>query len=199
MLQVGSCFTSTLLCMSFCRPPHSHLAPQLSAVSNPLDIAEWALTLSAHPDRAFARYICEGLKSGFRIGFNHTSPLRSATANMLSAREHPDIVITYLQKEVSLGRMLGPFHINSQLPPLHTNRFGVIPKGHNTGKWRLITDLSYPTGLSVNDGIDPTLCSLTYTTVDDIAETAACLGPGVLLAKVDIESAYRLIPVHPDD
>ncbi len=40
--------------------------------------------------------------------------------------------------------MLGPFTDTSSLPPLHINRFGVIPKGHNTkGKWRLITDLSY--------------------------------------------------------
>ena len=95
--------------------------------------------------------------------------------------------------------MLGPFRSSSELPPLHINRFGVIPRGHNTGKWRLITYLSYPHNFSVNDGIDQSLYSLTYTTVDDIAETAAHLGPGTLLAKVDIESAYWLIPVHPDD
>ena len=75
----------------------------------------------------------------------------------------------------------------------------MIPKGHNTGKWHLITDLSYPPGESVNDGIDPDLCSLTYTTVERVAEVAARLGRGSLLAKIDIESAYRLIPVHPQD
>ena len=79
------------------------------------------------------------------------------------------------------------------------SRFGVIPKGHGTGKWRLITDLSYPSGSSVNDGIDPNLCSLHYTSVEDVATVAAQLGRGALLAKVDIESAYRLIPVHPRD
>ena len=30
---------------------------------------------------------------------------------------------------------------------LNINRFGVIPKRHQPGKWRLITDLSYPHGL----------------------------------------------------
>ena len=35
--------------------------------------------------------------------------------------------------------------------------------------------------------------------VDDIAAVLAQLGKGALLAKVDIESAYRLIPVHPHD
>ena len=59
--------------------------------------------------------------------------------------------------------------------------------------------MSYPTGLSVNDGIDPALCSLSYTTVNDIAELVFKLGKSSLLAKVDIESAYRLIPVHPQD
>ena len=60
-------------------------------------------------------------------------------------------------------------------------------------------DLSFPHGQSVNDDIDPSLCSLSYTTVDDIAAVVAQLGTGALLAKVDTESAYQLIPVHPQD
>ena len=35
--------------------------------------------------------------------------------------------------------------------------------------------------------------------MDDIADAVAQLGTGALLAKVDIESAYWLIPVHPQD
>ena len=95
--------------------------------------------------------------------------------------------------------MVGPLPDTPSLPRLHVNRFGVIPKGHNTGKWRLITDLSFPQGSSVNDGIDATLCSLAYTTVDEVASLIAQFPPGALLAKIDIESAYRLIPVHPQD
>ena len=85
------------------------------------------------------------------------------------------------------------------LAPYHNNRFGVIPKGHNTGKWHLITDFSYPPGQSVNDGIDADLCSLTYTLVERVADVASSYPPRALLAKVDIESAYRLVPVHPLD
>ena len=135
------------------------------------------------------------------IGFNHSSLLRSAATKMLSARQHPELISDYLAKEQSLGRMLGPFteEMLPNLPSLHINRFGVIPKGHNTGKWRLITDLSYPHGQSVNDGIDPSLCSLMYATVDEVAEIVVKLGRDALLSKVDIESAYRLIPVHPQD
>ena len=106
---------------------------------------------------------------------------------MESARQHPGIIGEYLGKEPSLGRMLGPFPEGAQgLPQLHINRFGVIPKGHNTGKWCLITDLSFPPGLSVNDGIDKDMVSLSYTTVDEVAALAALQGEGALLAKIDI-------------
>ena len=89
---------------------------------------------------------------------------------MCSAHQHPDIISGYLKKEKALGRLLGPFTDTSNRTELQINCFGVIPKGHDSGKWRLITDMSYPPGLSVNDGIDPILCSLVYTTVDAVAE-----------------------------
>ena len=110
------------------------------------------------------------------------------------------MVQAYLDKEQSVG-LLGPFAPNDLgiLPALHLNRFGVILKGHNTGKWPLITDLSHPPGQSVNSGIDPELCSLSYISVDRLAMVAASYTAGALLAKIDIESAYRLIPVHPQD
>ena len=47
--------------------------------------------------------------------------------------------------------------------------------------------------------IESELCSLSYTSVDAAVRITMAMGPGVLLAKFDIESAYRLIPVHPDD
>ena len=75
----------------------------------------------------------------------------------------------------------------------------MIPKGHQTGKWRLIVDLSAPKGASVNDGIRPELCSLTYASVDDAVRVVLRLGRGCIIAKLDIRSAYRIVPVHPDD
>ena len=168
-------------------------------VRTPLRVEAWDRALASHPDKAFARYISHGLRHSFRIGFNHHTPLRSTASNMLSAHQHPTVIREYICKELSLGRMLGPFPDASALPPIHINRFGVIPKGHNTGKWMLITDLSFPPNHSVNDGIDPSLCSLSYISVDQVADIATQYGRGTLLAKVDIESAYRLIPVHPQD
>ena len=192
-------YTSDLMLLDFCRPQHDHAVPQFMQVSTPLKVAAWETILAAHPDRAYARYICEGLSLGFRVGFQRDSiQLKPAAANMASTRLHPDTIRKYLADELSRGHMLGPLPLTWK-PLVHINRFGLIPKGHNTGKFRLITDLSYPHGQSVNDGIDSDLCSLSYSCVDDVAEIAARLGQGALLAKVDIESAYRLIPVHPQD
>ena len=173
----------------------------LSEVSTPLSVEAWSRALATHPDKAFVRYTCNGLHLGLRVGFQHGSPLQSASANMPSARQHPEVIRDYLQSELAKDRMLRPFPSTQSLPPVHINRFGIIPKGHNMGKWRLLTDLSFLRGRSVNDGIDEALSSLSYMyiSVDHIAAKAAQLGPGALLAKVDIKSAYRLVPVHTHD
>ncbi len=67
------------------------------------------------------------------------------------------------------------------------------------GKWRLILDLSFPHGRSVNDGIVREWCSLQYATVDQAVARVMQVGPEALLAKIDIEHAYRNAQVHPDD
>ncbi len=61
--------------------------------------------------------------------------------NKASAIAHPEVVDAYLQNEVALGRVAGPF-VSTPLPTLHVSSFGVIPKTGQPGKWRLILDLS---------------------------------------------------------
>ena len=51
----------------------------------------------------------------------------------------------------------------------------------------------------MNDGVDPKLCSLSYVSIDAAAAMVLSLGQGAELAKLDIASAYRIVPVHPDD
>ena len=40
---------------------------------------------------------------------------------------------------------------------------------------------------------------LSYISVDDISRAVAALGRGTLLAKVDVKSTYRIVPIHPED
>ena len=49
--------------------------------------------------------------------------------------------------------------------------------------------------MSVNDGISSALCSLHYSSVDEAVEIIKSLGKGTQVAKFDIESAYRIVPV----
>ena len=60
-------------------------------------------------------------------------------------------------------------------------------------------DLSLPEGYSVNDAISKEDCSFHYTSVDWVVAHITQLGSGTLLAKMEIEQAYRNIPVAPAD
>ena len=178
--------------------PAPSVPPMLQSPSTPLDWRMWEECLKDHPDRRFRDYIVRGIRDGFRIGFSRRSHrCRRAKKNMRSALEHPGVIQDYLMKGCVEGHILGPFDPHL-LPDVQISRFGVIPKG-NSGKWRLILDLSSPEGSSVNDGIEPDLCSLSYLSMDQVVEAIARLGRGAVLAKVDIKSAYRMVPVHPED
>ena len=85
-------------------------------------------------------YLVRGPKEGYRIGVERGRPsLAESAINQTAApRRH--------NNEMRGGRMVGPIpseEINEL--GIQSNRMGVIPKGQS-GKWRLITDLSYPQG-----------------------------------------------------
>lgn len=180
------------------RPKPVEVPPVLMGNSTPLREEEWRARLQEHPDTRLKDYVLRGIQEGFRVGYDYRNhKCKRVKDNLRSALEHPDVVCKYIAEECADGRLLGPFSPDS-LPAVQVSRFGVIPKS-TPGKWRLILDLSSPEGNSVNDGINPELCSLSYVSVDDAARTVAGLGRGALLAKVDIKSAYRMVPVHPED
>ena len=74
----------------------------------------------------------------------------------------------------------------------------LVPK-QDKKSFRLIHDLSFPHGLSVNAGIPKEATSVSYDTVDSVINLVKQFGAGALLAKTDIENAFRLLPIHPSD
>ena len=60
-------------------------------------------------------------------------------------------------------------------------------------------DLSSPHGISVNDGIPPELSYINYTSVDHLVSLGLLLGRESLSVKANIQEAYRIVPVHPQD
>ena len=174
------------MALESCVPLGSSKETPIQGGLTPLHHSAWEAALRDHPDRLFAEYICTGLRVGFRIGFARSKPLRDTTCNMFSASQHPEPIAEYLMKELGLNQMLGPFDdIDGRFQFVHVSRFGIIPKGYNTGKWRLITYLSYPPGNSVNDGIDPSLCSLHYTSMEDMAMASGSgpAGPQLIVSQ----------------
>jgi hypothetical protein len=84
-------------------------------------------------------------------------------------------------------------------PATQTSPIGLIPKKGQPGKFRLIVDPSAPRGHSVNNRIDPANCLMHYASVADAAKQVIQFGRGALMVKIDLKSAYRMVPVHPDD
>ena len=169
---------------------------QQPSVSTPIDVLSLELELSSHPDRAFVTTLIHALKYGTRIGYNGPQKSR-VSRNLISAHQHPDVISANLQKEIKLGWVAGPFP-SAPLPNFQCHPVGVVPKKHSSD-WRTIYHLSYPEGDSINDYIPKDPYSLQYVRVDDAIRILKALGPGAFMAKTDLKSAFRLIPIHPSD
>jgi hypothetical protein len=117
--------------------------------------------------------------------------------NLKSALQDPSLVVQKISKEVDMGRIAGPF-VSKPFPNLIVSPVGLVPKAEQ-GKFRLIQHLSFPEGGSINDGISKDFCRVQYTNFDVAVGLVIRAGKGALMAKADIESAFRLLPIHPDD
>ena len=161
--------------------------------------AEFARELATGYPGPQRDYVLEGIQHGFRVGFlPELVRLHSRHVNMRSASEHPDVIDAYLSAELAARRLAAPFD-SPPWPSLHISPFGVIPKNRQPGKWRLILDLSSPAGRSANDGIPKAPFPLHYVSVGDAIRALVDLGPGALMAKFDVQAAYRNVPIHPHD
>ena len=165
-------------------------------ISTPLNLSHWNHALATYPNTDLDTSFLQGISQGFRIGFSYGSiHLKISKLNFEGARSHLNVVDDYLHTEINLNRVAGPFP-SSSLPSCQISRFGVIPKNLQPDKWWLIVDLSHLKGGSVNCGLPKQLRSLKYVTLNDAIQA---FGPSTLLAKINIKSAFRLLPVHPTD
>ena len=167
-------------------------------------------SLEGGTGRASRPRVCGVVDQWFEMGvcirYDYSRGGGRAGKNMQLALEHPQPVDQYVQSEIAADRIVrlrDVDHDELQTPMsasmLHISRIEVIPKHHQPGKWRLVTDLSSPKGRSVNDGVSTGQCSVSYASEDNAVRCVMTLGIGALLAKFDIASAYRVIPVHPED
>lgn len=162
-----------------------------------LNIMAWRRLLSNYHDQV----ICEYLEFGWPISYTSDRIPTSTMVNHQSAEEYPRQIEAFLEKEHRLGAMLGPFQEPpfspwTQISPLMTR-----PK-KDPGARRIILDLSFPTGASVNSGIQKNtfegeLVQYTLPAISDLADMVKDMGPGGYIWKADLERAYRQLRVDP--
>jgi hypothetical protein len=108
----------------------------------------------------------------------------------------PEEVDRLVQKEITVGRIVGPL----SEPPF--NRFQCSPIGlvekQTPGQYRLIHHLSSPAGQSVNEQIEPEWATVSYAGVQDAISLVQSFPGNAVMAKTDVEKAFRLLPLHPE-
>lgn len=148
----------------------------------------------------YSPYLVQLLFSGFSEGFPlhyHGHNRNFEGRNLLSVLQNPQVVDVKIQKELESHRLAGPFKV-PPFPSFKVSPLGVVPK-KTAGEFRLIHNLSFPKGYSINDGIPQTETAVCYATVNDAIRLMKLSGPGCFLAKTDIKSAFRIIPIRPED
>ena len=142
------------------------------------------------------------LRYGFPLDFDYTSPLRSVNNNHSSASKYTTDVQAYLNEEKEFGAMLGPFN-EAPIENIHVSPFLTRDKPGGTHR-RVIVDLSFPHGYSVNAGVQSdtylnTPFLLTLPTIDNITNKVKQLGKGCHLYKIDLSRAFRHVKLDPKD
>ena len=151
--------------------------------------------LESYDRQEDAQILADGFQNGFKI--EYVGPRNSLLCrNLKSAFDNETVLMEKINTELTLKRFAGPF-TRPPFPNLRTSPLCLVPK--SDGGWRMITHLSYPEGGSVNDGIDKSFTSVQYTSFDQVTNMIYTLGPSALIAKRDLKSAYRLIPIRPLD
>ena len=167
-------------------------------VPSQLNIPVWKEWLSDYWDQQLLQF----LEFGFPIGFNRNCPLNHDGVNHKTATDFPTDVDAYIQEEIQYGAIVGPFDENpivgSHISPIMTR-----PKP-NSDTRRVIIDLSWPKGESVNDGVDKlsymgSEFKLTFPSIDDLTTELRKLGRGAHIYKIDVSRAFRHLNMDPLD
>ena len=162
-----------------------------------LKVHSWKKYLHSYWDQQLVDLI----QFGFPLEFDRRIALQSTEVNHNSALKYPEHVSKYIQEELRYGTVLGPF---KQFPfTCHVSPFLTRDKPNSNNR-RVILDLSFPPGNSVNAGVskDKYLGSyfeLKYPSVDHIVDSLKQLGPTALLYQIDISRAFRHIRIDPGD
>jgi len=99
-----------------------------TSITSPLVPEQWHPYLYNHPDRKLQHFFISGIRSGFQSGCTaSSSTFKSSHMNLVSTRDHPEVINDYLATEPRKSHIAGPFK-KATIPDAHISRFGIIPK-----------------------------------------------------------------------
>ena len=163
-----------------------------------LNIESWNTYLVDYADKEILNF----LEFGWPSNFNHQACLQSTFINHKSGVDYSNHIDTYIGVEKEKQALLGPFKA-SPIVPMHISPLMTRPKKESLTR-RVVVDLSWPRGLSINDGIPLNdylgkAVNLTLPTVDFMADRVRSLGPDCYLYKLDLARGYRQLRLDPLD
>jgi hypothetical protein len=170
------------------------------AVATPFIAKAWAYRLAAtrYPFVAAAVTLVACLNLGVDLGFSGDRSRIQVGPNLESAHEHPDAIADNIVAELANGRRKGPYQ-SIPLPAFYSNPLGVVFK-KGKSKPRVIHHLSWPR-TAANTSVNASIFDfdVKLDAFDRALKMVKELGAGCFMSKIDIESAYRCIPVRPGD
>lgn len=168
---------------------------------SPINIPVLQEYLTGYPDIESAEFLLKGFQYGFPLHVDRTfeppwDPI--IVVNHSLARLHSAIVEEKIATELAAGRVWGPS--STPVKGVLYSPLNLVESKSKPGKFRLVHDLGYPrSGNSVNSHISDVHANVQYSKFDNVVDTIATLGIGALVATIDIKSAFRLMPIAPED
>ena len=159
---------------------------------SPLKLESFVAWLHGY-DQSKKQHLLDVIKNGVRIPSSKTADDDNVVLyNHDSALQEADFVREKIREEIACHRVAGPFMEKPE--GLVISPLSIVPKAGNS--LRLVHNLSFPYNDSVNSGIDRQFCKVEYETLDNCIEIIAKLGQGTLLAKSDVQNAFRILKVN---
>ena len=168
-------------------------------VHSRFNVNVWSHYLEHYQDRV----IIDFLRYGWPINCQSDVLASSSFHNHPSAVKNSSYLSTYIAKALSYQSVFGPFHCNPFNADCVISPLLCVPK-RDSVELRVVHDLSFPEGLSVNDGISSEhyldqFFKLRLPGIDRLVEFVNAKGRGCHVFKKDLRGAYRQIPIDPQD
>jgi hypothetical protein len=178
--------------------------PHLFKIVTPVRVDVFETYLSTHPNQAFVKSVCRGLREGFWPWAETPKPGYPTTLDESKSAPTDEKKAEFLRSqrdtELAKDRFSAPL-THGLLPGMYCMPIYAVPKPHSTD-FRLVTDQSFGK-FSLNSMIKHE--KVTGFPLDNMVHFGEMLmdlekrEPGVekVAWKSDVAEAYRILPMHP--